>query len=45
VLAVVQHSPLWQALGKTRMFYTLEDAVAAWQRMPGVSGTASTPGS
>jgi MFS superfamily sulfate permease-like transporter len=34
VLAVVQHSPLGQRLGKKGMLYTLEDAVAAYNREP-----------
>jgi MFS superfamily sulfate permease-like transporter len=31
VLAVVQRSPLGSMLGRERMFYTLEEAVAAWR--------------
>ena len=32
VLAVVQHSPLWERLGRERMFFTLEQAVERYQQ-------------
>ena len=32
VLTVVQHSPLWERLGRERMFFTLEQAVEKYQR-------------
>jgi MFS superfamily sulfate permease-like transporter len=37
VLAMVQHSPLGETLGRDRMFFNLERAIAAWQaqRPPG----------
>ena len=40
VLEVVRHSPLGEALGRERMFFNLEQAVAAYQssaRPPGIS--------
>ena len=39
VLAVVQRSPLWERLGRERMFFTLEQAVERYQRESG--GTRS----
>jgi MFS superfamily sulfate permease-like transporter len=35
VLAVVQHSPLWERLGRERMFFTLEQAVETYQQQGG----------
>jgi len=32
VLRVVQHSPLWERLGRERMFFNLEQAVEKYQR-------------
>ena len=32
VLEVVQHSPLWERLGRERMFFTLEQAVEKYQQ-------------
>ncbi len=32
VLTVVQHSPLWERLGRERMFFTLEQAVDKYQK-------------
>jgi len=37
VLTVVQHSPLWERLGRERMFFTLEQAVEKYQSETGVS--------
>jgi SulP family sulfate permease len=37
VLEVVQHSPLWERLGRERMFFTLEQAVEKYQSEYGVS--------
>ena len=34
VLTMVQHSPLGQTLGRERMFFTLEEAVAKYQASP-----------
>jgi high affinity sulfate transporter 1 len=34
VLAMVQHSPLGEALGRERMFFNLEDAVSRFQKSP-----------
>ncbi|KAA0998782.1 SulP family inorganic anion transporter [Paraburkholderia panacisoli] len=44
VLAMVQHSPLGETLGRDRMFFNLERAIAAWQaqRPPG-GRRGSTP--
>lgn len=40
VLEMLRHSPLAEALGRQRMFFTVEEAVAASQeRMPGVGST------
>jgi high affinity sulfate transporter 1 len=33
VLAVVQHSPLWERLGRERMFFNLEQAVERYKQM------------
>ena len=33
VLEVVQHSPLWERLGRERMFFTLEQAVEKYQQV------------
>ena len=35
VLNVVQHSPLWERLGRERMFFTLEQAVERYQQQAG----------
>jgi MFS superfamily sulfate permease-like transporter len=35
VLRVVQHSPLWERLGRERMFFTLEQAVERYQQQEG----------
>jgi high affinity sulfate transporter 1 len=32
VLAVVQHSPLWERLGRERLFFTMEQAVERYQQ-------------
>jgi MFS superfamily sulfate permease-like transporter len=37
VLTVVQRSPLWERLGRERMFFTMEQAVAAFERQAGVA--------
>jgi sulfate permease, SulP family len=44
VLAVVQHSALWERLGRERMFFTLEQAVEKYQREIGVSISAPEKG-
>jgi hypothetical protein len=43
VLAMVQHSPLGETLGRDRMFFNLDQAVAAWQvqQPPGAARGAS----
>ena len=35
VLKVIQRSPLWERLGRERMFFTLEQAVTEYQRQTG----------
>jgi high affinity sulfate transporter 1 len=35
VVAVMQRSPLWERLGRERMFFTLEQAVAKYQQQSG----------
>jgi len=37
VLTVVQHSPLWERLGRERLFFTLEQAVEKYQSEYGVT--------
>ena len=37
VLTVVQHSPLWERLGRERMFFCLEQAVERYQSEYGTS--------
>jgi sulfate permease, SulP family len=44
VLAMVQHSPLGETLGRDRMFFNLDRAVAAWQaQQPPGAVRGSTP--
>ena len=35
VVAVIQRSPLWERLGRERMFFTLDQAVTEYQRQAG----------
>ncbi|HEY5973782.1 MAG TPA: SulP family inorganic anion transporter [Geobacteraceae bacterium] len=44
VVTVVQHSQLWERLGRERMFFTLEQAVEKYQGEIGVSISATKKG-
>ena len=41
VLKVIQRSPLWERLGRERMFFTLDQAVTEYQRQSGIMTPAA----
>ncbi|HLD65785.1 MAG TPA: sodium-independent anion transporter, partial [Pseudomonas sp.] len=44
VLAMIKQSPLGQTLGRERIFYNLEEAVARYQTAPRMSSTSEQAG-